>query len=95
MSEIMATLIEKLENKLGSNLDQPVKFVVEGHPPVIADQTGVRQEDGDAVVTLTADMDTFASILNGDVNPAMAVMSGNVKLDGDMSVAMSLNSLLA
>jgi len=95
MSESIETLIEKLKNKLGDNLDQPVKFVVEGYEPVIADQSGVRQGDAEVVVTLTADMETFASILNGEVNPAMAVMSGDVKIDGDMSVAMSLNSLLA
>jgi putative sterol carrier protein len=32
--------------------------------------------------------------LNGDLNPMMAVMTGKVKISGDMSVAMKLQNLL-
>lgn len=95
MSESIDVLIEKLGNKLGDRLENSVKFLIEGEDAVIADQSGVRREDGEADVTLSADIDTFASILNGEINPAMAVMSGKVKLEGDMSAAMALNTLLA
>lgn len=95
MSESIESMIEKLKARLGDSLEHVVKFDVDGVGTVIADQSGVRQEDSEAVVTLSADMDTFAAILNGEINPAMAVMSGKVKIDGDMSAAMSLNTLLA
>ncbi len=95
MSATFEELVEGLKAKLSGGFEKPVKIVVEGYPPLLVDQSGVRQEDGEAVVTLTADSDTFASILSGETNAAMAVMSGQVKLEGDMSTAMTLNAALS
>jgi putative sterol carrier protein len=44
---------------------------------------------------MTASTDTFRGILEGDVNPTMAFMSGRLKIDGDMGLAMKLGTLLA
>jgi putative sterol carrier protein len=33
-------------------------------------------------------------LLHGDLNPMMAVMTGKVKISGDMTVAMKLQNLL-
>jgi putative sterol carrier protein len=55
----------------------------------------VHAGDGDTDVTLTADADTFAMILSGDLNPTSAFMSGKLTLDGDMGTAMRLGSVLA
>ena len=52
------------------------------------DEGGARPGDDDAEVTLTADTDTFRSILDGDLNPTAAFMSGRLKIDGDMGAAM-------
>ena len=54
----------------------------------------VTAEDKDADCTISVDKDDFLALTSGDLNPMMAFMSGKIKVDGDMSVAMKLQSLL-
>lgn len=56
-------------------------------------QNQVSAEDKDADCTVDVSMDDFQSLLSGDLNPMAAVMSGKVKIKGDMGVAMKLQSL--
>jgi putative sterol carrier protein len=88
--------VAALSAKLAGGFDGSAKFVIEGEGAVIVDGGGVRAADDgdDADVTMTASVDTFQGILSGDVNPAMAFMSGKLKLDGDMGTAMRLGSAL-
>jgi putative sterol carrier protein len=46
-------------------------------------------------VTLTASPETFRAIMTGDTSATGAYMSGRLRLDGDMGLAMRLGSLLA
>ena len=39
--------------------------------------------------------ETFQGILSGDINPASAMMSGKLNIDGDMGLAMALGNALA
>jgi putative sterol carrier protein len=59
------------------------------------DRDGVRAGDEEADVTLTASTETFRGILEGDVNPTMAFMTGKLKIDGSMGLAMKLGSVLS
>ena len=54
----------------------------------------VSTEDKEADCTVKVDKDDFMSLVNGDLNPMMAFMSGKIKVEGDMGVAMKLQSLL-
>ena len=54
----------------------------------------VTAEDKDADCVISVDKDDFLALTSGDLNPMMAFMSGKIKVDGDMSVAMKLQSLL-
>lgn len=54
----------------------------------------VSSEDKDADCTISVDKDDFLALMSGDLNPMMAFMGGKIKVDGDMSVAMKLQSLL-
>jgi hypothetical protein len=47
-----------------------------------------------ADVTLTADADVFRAILDGDMSPTMAFMTGKLSVDGSMGMAMKLGSVL-
>ncbi|UZD91500.1 SCP2 sterol-binding domain-containing protein [Cognatishimia activa] len=96
MSDIVAAAVKALSEKLGDGvLDGSVKFEIEGEGALIIDANGVRASDDDADVTLTADADLFQDILSGDVNPTSAFMSGKLKVDGDMGMAMKLGSILS
>ncbi len=49
-------------------------------------------DDADCVISMSPE--SFLSLVSGDLNPMMAMMSGKVKIKGDMGVAMKLQSLL-
>ncbi|MDC0739653.1 SCP2 sterol-binding domain-containing protein [Cognatishimia sp. SS12] len=96
MSDIVSAAVEALSAKLGDQgFDGTAKFVIEDEGALIIDENGVRAGDDDADVTLTADADTFQSILEGDTNATAAFMGGKLKVDGDMGMAMKLGQVLA
>lgn len=94
MSEVITAAVAALNEKINGGFDGVAKFVVEDEGSIIIDENGARAGDDDADVTLTADADTFKSILDGDLNPTSAFMSGQLKVDGDMGAAMRLGGVL-
>ncbi|MEX3314876.1 SCP2 sterol-binding domain-containing protein [Sulfitobacter sp. PS-8MA] len=95
MSDIVNEAVVVLNEKLaGSDFDGTAKFDIEGEGSVMMDENGARAGDEEADVTLSAEADTFQSILEGDTNPTSAFMSGKLKIDGDMGMAMKLAAVL-
>jgi putative sterol carrier protein len=95
MSDVISAAVDALKAKMSGGFDGTAKFVIDGEGAIVIDADGVRASDDDADVTLTADADTFQSILDGDLDPAAAFMSGKLAVDGDMGMAMKLGSVLA
>ena len=96
MSDTVTEAVAVLNEKLASaDFDGTAKFDIEGEGAIMMDASGARAADEAADVTLSADADTFKSILDGDTNPTSAFMTGKLKVDGDMGMAMSLASVLA
>ncbi|MFV2053094.1 SCP2 sterol-binding domain-containing protein [Aliiroseovarius sp. YM-037] len=95
MSEVVKGAVAALQQKLDGGFDGTAKFVIEDEGSIIIDDSGVREGDDDADVTLTADTETFQSILDGDLNPTTAFMTGKLSVDGDMGAAMKLGGLLS
>ncbi|MFK7835340.1 MAG: SCP2 sterol-binding domain-containing protein [Sulfitobacter sp.] len=96
MSDIVNQAVAALNEKLsGADFDGSAKFDIEGEGGVVIDADGARASDDDADVTLSADADTFQEILSGETNPTSAFMTGKLKVDGDMGMAMKLASVLA
>ncbi|MGB3278018.1 MAG: SCP2 sterol-binding domain-containing protein [Pseudorhodobacter sp.] len=93
MSAVIDTAVKKLAEKVQS-FDGIAKFVVNGEGAIMVDENGVRAGDDEADVTLTADADVFQSILEGDMNPTTAFMTGKLSVDGSMGMAMKLASAL-
>jgi len=56
--------------------------------------TVVDNEDSDADCTIKVTMDNFLEIVEGNLNPQMAFMTGKLRVEGDMSLAMQLGSIL-
>ncbi|MEL6645366.1 MAG: SCP2 sterol-binding domain-containing protein [Pseudomonadota bacterium] len=94
MSEVINHAVDALSAKLSGSFDGSAKFVIEGEGAIMLDGDGVRAGDEEADVTLTADTDTFRSLLDGDLNPTSAFMSGKLSVDGDMGTAMKLGGVL-
>lgn len=94
MSDVIDAAVAALSDKLTGGFDGSAKFVIEDEGAIMLDGDGVRAADEEAEVTLTSDSDTFRAILDGDLNPTSAFMTGKLKIDGDMSAAMRLGSVL-
>ncbi len=94
-SEVIEAAVKALTERLGEGFDGVAKFAIEGEGAIIIDADGVRADDAEADVTLSADAETFRAILEGEINPTAAFMSGRLTVDGDMGLAMKLGSILA
>jgi putative sterol carrier protein len=96
MSDIINAAVTALNEKLaGAAFDGTAKFDIDGEGAVMIDADGARAADDESDVTLSADVDTFQGILSGDTNPTSAFMTGKLKIDGDMGMAMKLASVLS
>ena len=96
MSELIDQAVAALNEKLaGADFGGTAKFDIAGEGSIVMDNSGARADDDAADVTLSADVETFQGILSGDTNPTSAFMTGKLKVDGDMGLAMKLASALA
>ncbi len=95
MSAVIDTAVEQLSAKVAGGFDGVAKFVIEGEGTIMLDGTGVRAGDEEADVTLTASAEVFKAILDGEMNPTMAFMTGKLSVDGSMGLAMKLGSVLS
>lgn len=92
---MMEKAVSAINAKVQGGFDGSVKFVIEGEGAILLDSQGARASDDAADVTLTADQDTFEAILDGDLDPTSAFMSGKLSIDGDMGQAMKLAGALS
>ena len=84
----------------GKAVNGVYKFVITGEGggtwlvDLKADPPVVKEEDGDAQCTITVSADDFIKIVNKELNSQMAFMTGKLKIQGDMGLAMKLNQIL-
>jgi putative sterol carrier protein len=73
-----------------------MKFVLDGKSIIIDGNNNneVSESDDEADCTIITDTESLLKMKNGDLNPMMAVMTGKVKIKGDMGLAMKLQSLI-
>ncbi len=95
MSDLITAAVATLNEKLGGDFDGSAKFVITDEGAIMLDGAGARAGDEDSDVTLTVDADTFREIIEGELNPTNAFMSGRLTIDGDMGTAMKLASALS
>lgn len=96
------TIVNEMQTKLqfAPPLGHKIKFDLGADGTVLLDGTAtpptVAQADdaADADTTLTLSAANLQSMINGTLNPTMAFMTGKLKVNGNMGVAMKLSSLL-
>ena len=96
MSEILEKAVAAINDKMaGATFDSSVKFKIEDQGSIVVDSDGVRISEEETDCTLIASLDIFTKILDGDMNATEAYMTGSLKVEGSMSAAMELSSILA
>ena len=92
-------LIEEMRRRAGQNvkLGYKVKFLVEDdiifwdgteHPPVIGPE-----DLGEANTTIRISPENLHKLLQGQLDPTLAYMTGKLKVEGSMGVALKLTSM--
>jgi putative sterol carrier protein len=90
---------EAVKSKVGtdSGLDATVKFAVEDGVIYVDGKTvpnSVSNEDKEADCTISVTLENFTKMLEGDLDATLAYMTGRLKVEGNMGVAMKLSSVL-
>ena len=94
MSDVIKEAADKLRSKVGADgFDGSIKFLIEDEGAIVLNENGVSEGESDAECTITGSMDTFREMFEGDLEPTTAFMTGRIKIDGEMSVAMKLAQL--
>lgn len=65
------------------------------HIDMTGEQAVVSNEDKEANTTIISTIDSLEKLRKGELNPMMAMMTKKVKIEGDMGLAMKLQSLLS
>lgn len=95
MSDRLNMAAEKLREKLdGSGFRGSVRFDMSDDGVLRLQDETVTTEDGEADCTITAAMETFQEMFEGDLDPTAAFMTGKIRIEGDMGVAMRLAQVL-
>lgn len=95
----LATVLSMIEKqaKLNPPIGGSLKFELDLgiiHLDGTGTENVISTENKDADCTISTTIATLRKLQQGELNPMMAVMTGKVKIKGDMSLAMKLQSLL-
>ena len=94
--DYLAIVKEKAEGKDLSVLGGSVKFVVDDNVVMIDGNSGeISSEDNEATCTISTDAETMQSIMDGSSSPQAAFMTGKLKVAGDMSIALKVQSVIS
>jgi putative sterol carrier protein len=96
MQDALSQALTALQEKVGGRRPEgSVKLDFTDLGALRLDGEGPRFDDGSAAdCTIRADLDTFKAMFDGDLSPTSAFMTGRIKIEGDMGVAMKVASLL-
>ena len=102
-AEVFAGINSRLNAEKAKKINSTYQFDIggEGGGKWFADLTKdagpwCEEKEADAKCTITvAKAEDWVAIATGKINPTMAFMQGKIKVKGDMSLAMKLQSLLA
>ena len=94
--DLVAIVKERAEGKDLSVLGGSVKFVVDEDVVLIDGVSGeISSNDIEATCTISTDADTMQSIMDGSSSPQAAFMTGKLKVAGDMSIALKVQSVIS
>ena len=96
----LETITQSIRNKMGtdSGLDATLKFDCGSDGVIVLDgastPNSVSNTDRETDCTVTVSLENLQAMMNGELNAVSGFMSGKLKVAGDMSVAMKLQSVV-
>lgn len=97
----LESFTEALRRRAAQNpkLGYKVKFVLDDGGVIFWDGTGDRaviaNSDGEADTTMRLSEENLEMLLAGSLDPTMAYMTGKLKVEGKMGVALKINAMLS
>ena len=76
-------------------IEGSIKFEIEDIGSIVISNGEVRESGEETDCTLRGELGTFMDIFNGETSSTTAFMSGKLKIDGSMGVAMQYNAILS
>lgn len=77
-----------------SGFDRSVKFDTGSDGVIVIDGETVSTTDAPTDCTIKLSIDDLEALIAGDLSPTTAFMTGKIKVEGDMSVAMALSQFI-
>ncbi|MDC1048123.1 MAG: sterol-binding protein [Flavobacteriaceae bacterium TMED147] len=95
----LENMVSQFEKKASSAspIGGSIKFEVDGQGILIdgsGDSNIVKASDEEADCTISLTAEVLEKLRDGEINPMMAVMGGQIKITGDMGLAMKVQSLM-
>ena len=88
-------IAEQIKPKVeAAGFDRSVKFDTGGDGVIVIDGASISTTDAPADCTIKLSLDDLEDLIAGDLSPTTAFMTGKIKIEGDMSVAMALSQLI-
>jgi putative sterol carrier protein len=93
-------LTQRIRQRAGANppLGYRVKFDLGEDGLILWDGTGsaseIGNEDGDADTTIGISAADLEKLIEGNLNPTLAYMTGRLKVSGSMGVALKISQML-
>jgi putative sterol carrier protein len=88
-------IADQLKPKVESaGFERSVKFDTGSDGVIVVDGATISTTDGPADCTIKLAIEDLEALISGDLSPTMAFMTGKIKIEGDMSVAMALSELV-
>jgi len=86
---------EKMRSRVeSSGFDRSVKFDTGADGVIVIDGQSISTTDAPADCTIKLSLSDLEDLVSGELNPTSAYMTGKIKVEGDMSVAMALSQVL-
>lgn len=91
----MDEILNEMRKRLGEDsINQTVKYDCGEDGVIFVDGSEIDTIDRDADCTLTISRENVAKLLNGDLHPLTAMMTGKLKVTGAKAAAMKLGALM-
>jgi putative sterol carrier protein len=89
--EIADQIKPKVES---AGFERSVKFDTGADGVIVIDGATISTTDAPTDCTIKLSLADLEDLISGDLSPTTAFMTGKIKIEGDMSVAMALSQLI-